>query len=122
MKDFKYVYECPTKRGYIKFKISKKDHNEIFKYRKTVWHSNYEYYVKDNHIIMQLIPTKLVCMLSTLFYPVAVLFHGSCNYKEIYTDSVTKCWCIKKYGSFSRDEIHKREGDDTFERIMRCRK
>jgi hypothetical protein len=118
-----YEYECPTDRGYEKFKINRKDQNKIFKYRKWVWSINYEYYVKDNHIIMQRIPNVYGCVASTLLLPLGLLLEGLANSKETYMDMVVKAWQAKKYGSFSCDHIYKRDNDDgTFDKLMQAKK
>ena len=118
-----YEYVCPTEKGYERFSISKKDHNKIFKNRQTKWHSNYEYYVKDNHIIMYSVPTILTCIGSTLLFPIGLLANGLFNYKEAYKEMVVEMWYCKKYGNFSGDDIYKREGaDDTFDKMLECRK
>ena len=114
-----YKYECPTKHGYLKFRISRKEQDRIFKYRKWVWSINHDYYVKDTHIIMQKIPNVYGCIASTLLLPIGVLLEGLANTKETYKNMVVKVWKAKKYGSFSSDDIHKREGcDGTFDKLM----
>lgn len=114
-----YKYECPTEKGYVRFKISRKDQNRIFKYRKWSWSVNYDYYVKDNHIIMQRIPNVFGCLASTLLLPVGVLFEGLANTKETYRDMITKTWNAKKYGAFSGDDIYRRKDDDgTFDELI----
>ena len=84
---------------------------------------NYEYYVKDNHVIMQRIPNIYGCIASTLLLPVGLLLEGLSNSKETYMDMVVKVWQAKKYGAFSGDDIYKRDnGDDTFDQLMQARK
>ncbi len=114
-----YEYKDPKSDGYIQFKISKKDQNRIFKYRKWQWHSNYEYYVKDKTILMHKIPNVFGCIISTILFPVGLLAEGLRNYKETYKDMVLKAWQAKKYGSFSSDAIYKRDNDDgTFDKVI----
>lgn len=118
-----YKYECPTDRGYAKFRIRRKDQNRIFKYRKWIWSINHDYYVKGNHIIMQKIPNIYGCIASTLLLPAGILLEGIANTKETYHDMVTRVWQAKKYGSFSSDDIYKRDNDDgTFDKLMAARK
>lgn len=115
----KYKYKDPTKDGYVKFKISKKDQNRIFEYRKWCWHSNYEYYIKDKTILMHKIPNALGCIVSTLLLPAGLIAEGLFNYKEVYKDMVLKTWQCKKYGAFSSDVIYKRDNDDgTFDKLI----
>jgi hypothetical protein len=114
-----YKYECPTVRGYVKFRISRKDQNRIFKYRKWIWSINHDYYVKDKHIIMQKIPNIYGCIASTLLFPVGVLLEGLANTKETYKDMILRTWQCKKYGAFSSDDIYQRENDDgTFDKLL----
>ena len=118
-----YKYECPTERGYEKFKISRKDQNRIFKYRKWVWSINCEYYVKDKHIIMQQIPNVWGCIASTLLFPLGLLLEGLSNGKDTYKQMVTRVWKAKKYGAFSGDDFYKRDNDDgTFDKLMQIKK
>ena len=39
----KYIYECPTKRGYKRFKITNKQQNSLFKYRQSKFFIKYDY-------------------------------------------------------------------------------
>ena len=117
-----YEYECPTERGYEKFKISRKDQNRIFKYRKCVWSINYEYYVKDKHIIMQQIPNVWGCIASTLLFPLGLLLEGLANGKDTYKQMIIRVWKAKKYGAFSSDDIYKRDDDGTFDKLMQVKK
>lgn len=118
-----YKYECPTSKGYTRFRISNKDQNRIFKFRKTGWSINYEFYVKDKHIIMYAIPNVLGCIASTLLLPIGILVEGLSNTKQTYKGMVTRMWKCKEYGAFSGDDIYKRDNDDgTFDDVLRCRK
>lgn len=117
---FEYKYECPTKRGFKKFRVSKRDQNRIFKYRKARWSHNYEFYVMDETIIMQRIPSVRLCLLATIALPLSVFLCGVVNYKKIYRESVVDTWNAKEQGAFSSNGIRKRKGDDTFERVISC--
>jgi hypothetical protein len=118
-----YKYECPTSKGYERFRISNKDQNRIFEYRKTEWSTNYEFYVKDNHIIMYAIPNVLGCIASTLLLPIGILVNGLSNTKETYRSMVTRVWNCKECGAFSGDDIYRLNSDGgTFDDVLRCRK
>jgi hypothetical protein len=118
----KYKYECPTEKGYEKFRISRSEQNRIFKYRKWQWSLNSEFYVKGNHIILQNTTNIYGCIASTLLFPVGVLMEGFSNIKEVYLDMVIKVWQCKKYGTFSGDDIYKREVDDgTFDKLIKLK-
>ena len=117
-----YEYKNPEDEGYTKFSISNKDQNDIFKYRRSLWSVNYEFYVKGNHIKMQKIPNIYGCVASTLLLPLGLLLEGLANYKETYKDMVLRVWQCKKYGSFSGDDIYKREKNDdgTFDKLIKA--
>ena len=119
----KYEYNCPTDDGYEQFKISRKEQNRIFKYRKAVWSCNYEFYIKDKTILMYKIPNLFGCIVSTLLFPLGLLLEGLANYKETYRDMIVKVWYCKKYGNFSSDAIYKRDNDDgTFDKLIAVKK
>ena len=118
-----YEYINPEDKGYKKFSISKREQNKIFRYRKTAWSLNYEFYVNKNHIKMQAIPSTLGCIVSTLLFPLGVLLEGLANYKEVYNDMVLRVWQCKKYGAFSGDDIYNREGaDGTYDKLLEAAK
>ena len=123
-------YKSPLEKGYKQFTISNKDQDRLFKYRKPEWSIKYEYYVRDNHIIMQAIPNVRGCLLATLVFPFALVYEGVGNYKSVYEDLIKHTWNCKKYGGFSSDDVyarnnvHKREhnGYYTFDELLRCAK
>lgn len=112
-----YEYKNPEENGYIKFSISNKEQNEIFKYRKSKWSYNYEFYANDSHIIMYQIPNTLGCIACTFLFPIALILEGLSNYKEVYKDMILRTWQCKKYGAFSGDDIYKDRGD-TFDILI----
>ena len=72
---------------------------------------------------MQKIPNVYGCIASTLLLPLGILLEGLANTKKVYTDMFVKVWQAKKYGSFSGDDIYKREEDDgTFDKLMSAAK
>ncbi|HEY8805270.1 MAG TPA: hypothetical protein VIM42_09250 [Clostridium sp.] len=99
-----YIYKDPRDRGLIKFKISKKQHNSIFKHRKITWRDKYEYYYDDKEIIMHRFVKMPLIFLAVLLFPVIVLMTGILNIKEAFTD-VKKSLNQKKYGGFSSDQL-----------------
>jgi len=111
----KYVYENPLSNGYKQFKLSKKQHNKLFKYRQIKWYHKYEYfYSKDDVILHRFFNYKAVT-LSTLLFPVSILLTGIINIKECWQD-LQKMYNQKKYGAFSADQI---ESDtDRYDQIM----
>lgn len=122
MSKYKYEYKDLVAEGYEHFTITRKQQNEIFKYRKWHWSTKYEYYVKDKTIIMQAIPNLLGCTVSTLLLPLGIILEGLTNAKETYKSMVTRTWQAKRYGAFSSDAIYKRKGDDdTFDKLITCK-
>lgn len=109
-----YQYRCLTERGYTRFKITKKQHNEIFKNRKIKWTDRYEYYYNENNIIMHKFYSKKLIVLFTILFPLIVLFTGISNIKESYSD-LKRMLNQKKYGSFVSEYVHKQEAE--FEKL-----
>jgi hypothetical protein len=110
-----YKYSNPIDRGYKKFKLTKKQHNEIFPYRKLNWTSHCEYYYNEKQILIHRFVNWKAVILSTLTFPVAVLLHGLGNIKEVFIDHY-ELYHQKKYGAFVSDHIHNSE--KKFKQIM----
>ena len=69
-----YQYVDPIKNGYKKFKLTRKQHNELFpkkqiKNRSIDWKSKYEYYYNDDRIIMERLATLPAKIFVTILYP-----------------------------------------------------
>ncbi len=111
----KYVYRNPLDNGYKKFKLSKKQHNEIFKRRKIKWIDRYEYYYDDKQILLHKFYNPLVVGLSTLLFPNTVLFQGIANIKECWKD-LKSLYNQKKTGSFIGDSISYKT--ETYDKVM----
>lgn len=99
-----YVYTNPLDDGYKQFKLTKKQHNSLFKYRQIKWHDKYEYYYDEHHIILHRFINIYGIALYSLLFPAMVLLEGFANikgvlkeYKEMYNQ--------KKYGSFIGNNI-----------------
>lgn len=110
-----YIYKNPLDNGYKKFKLSKKTHNKLFKYRQIKWIDKYEYYYNDKQIIFHKFYNPLVIIFNTLLFPVSVLLYGIMNFKECWLD-LKKTYNQKKYGSFSSDSIP--NGSDIYKKII----
>ncbi|WP_336761318.1 hypothetical protein [Paenibacillus sp. USHLN196] len=102
----KYTYRNPVDRGYKQFKLSKKQHNYLFPKRKKKWNARYEYYYSDERVIMQQLSSYSAIVLTTVLFPVLILFAGLSNFKEAITEMK---WLFneKKYGKFSEDWINR---------------
>ncbi|QNR65383.1 hypothetical protein IAQ67_15935 [Paenibacillus peoriae] len=107
-----YIYNNPLERGYKQFKLSKKQHNHLFPKRKKKWNTRYEYYYNDKRIIVQHFTSYLAIALTTIMFPVLILFAGLSNFKEAITE-MKHLYFEKKYGKFYEDwinsEIHQKD-------------
>lgn len=99
-----YQYRDPLKQGYKKFKLTTKQHNELFKYRKKKWYSKYEYYYNENQILLHGFTNKFAIVINTILFPLIVLVNGIGNIKEII-DDFKRLYNEKKYGSFTSDHV-----------------
>lgn len=104
MNEYKYIYENPLDQGYKQFKLTKKQHNTLFKYRQIKWYDKYEYYYNDNEIILHRFTNIYAIILGTILFPIAILLEGIVNIKDTCRDYKRMC-NQKKYGSFSGDNI-----------------
>lgn len=111
----KYVYKDPLKNGYKRFKLSKRQHNQILKHRQIKWIDKYEYYYNDKHIILHKFYNPLCVGLNTLFFPLSVLINGFKNIKECWRDLMS-LYHQKTSGSFVTDNIWNKS--ETYNKVM----
>lgn len=111
----KYVYKNPEDIGYKRFKLSKKQHNQIFKHRQMTWMDRYEYYYDDKRVILYKFYNPLNVGLNTLFFPIAVLANGFKHIKECWKD-LKNLYHQKESGSFVSDNIWR--DSETYNKIM----
>ena len=116
MLDYKYTYEDPLKRGHKQFKLTKKQHNELFPRRKIRWTDKYEYYYNEYHVILHRFTNIQTKILLTILFPVMLIAHGIVNFKELIRE-YKRLYKEKKYGSFVSDHISK--GTSKYDEIMR---
>lgn len=114
--EYKYVYKNPLEQGYTQFKITKKEHNELFQYRKKTWVNKFEYYYKNNHIIIHQFVNPLAIIFSVIAFPVFILIHGFGNIKELLKE-YKGLFNQKKYGSFSGDDIWSKS--EIYDKVMK---
>lgn len=103
-KAHKYVYKNPLDQGYKQFKLTKKQHNELFQYRKKDWKRKFEYYYNDNYVILHLFASKRAIIANTIMFPIIVLINGFGNMKEIVNE-FKGLYQSKRYGGFSSDSV-----------------
>lgn len=107
MENYKYQYVDPLTKGFTKIKVSKENHNKIFKYKKRTIlkdiKTKVEYYESDKEILIQFLPTVFTKVLLLLIAPFIILFYGIGN-PDVYSD-IKRIIFPKKYGSFTSDII-----------------
>ncbi len=108
-----YKYEDPLDRGFRKFRITKKQHNKLFKYRQIKWRDRYEYYYDDNFILLYNFTNWKAIVLFTLLFPVVLLLEGLWGVTEHYEQLYNQ----KKYRTFSADSIP--SGTELYDEIKR---
>lgn len=111
----KYHYSNPVDRGFTKFKLTKRQHNKLLKYRQMNWHDKYEYYYNDKEIIFHRLDNWKVIILTTLLFPVIVLLHGLVNFKEAWRD-LKRLYKQKQSGSFVGDSVS--NSSEKYDEIM----
>lgn len=94
-----YKYKSPVESGYTKFKLTKKQHNGIFKNRQIRWFDKYEYYYNDKAVILHKFSNWKVVLLSTVLFPILVLLGGILNIRDIWKELVG-LYNQKEVGSF----------------------
>jgi hypothetical protein len=113
MKDYKYI--SPLEEGFKQFKLTKEQHNTLFKYRQIKWFDKYEYYYNKDMIKLHRFYNWKAIIASTLFFPVTLIIHGVENLSEISNE--LKCMYNQKMtGNFSGDAIWK--DSDTYTKII----
>ncbi len=111
-----YKYEDPLTQGYKQFKLTKKQHNKLFKYRQIKWRDRYEYYYNDKYILLYRFTNWKAIILITLLFPVILLLEGLLDYKETIKD-YKGMYNQKKYGAFSSDSVP--SGTDTYVELIK---
>lgn len=85
---YKYKYESPTKwgLGYEEVKISKKEFKEIFGKEQRIWNKVVVFTRMTENgrkWYAEIYASKLLIVMSLLFYPVDVLMEGLSNIKSV---------------------------------------
>lgn len=105
-----------SKYRYKQFKLTKKQHNRLFKHRQIKWCDKYEYYYNDSCVILYKFINWKGILLMTVLFPFNVLYAGLGDFKETISD-YKKMYNQKKYGSFSSDSVY--SGTDKYKEIMK---
>lgn len=95
-----YKYKSPTEEGYIKFKLTQKEHKDILPNRKITFFTKLDAYYKDTGVTIHYTATSLGKAIQMILFPVSVLLYGVSKLKEIVKDHRDMLF-PKKYGSFT---------------------
>lgn len=99
-------YKHPLERGFVQFKVPKKDHNEIFEHRQIKWTCRYEYFISENSIEMHKYISLRAKLVNVLLYPLNLILYGLSSFKDV-NDDFYKIWFQRKTASYSSDYISK---------------
>lgn len=111
-----YKYTAPEEQGYKKFKVSKQTHNSILKNWKTRWIHRYEYYIREDSVLVHQYTSVPAIVLNFLLLPVAMVVYGLSNYKDIWKDHMSYL-NEKKYGKFVSEGIWRSHSPDVYEKF-----
>lgn len=111
-----YIYENPLKIGYKQFKLTKKQHNSLFKYRQIKWFDKYEYYYNNNEIILHQFYNRKAIVLRVILFPINTLLNGLINIKEVWQDT-KELFKQKETGSFIGNSIS--SGTNLYNKVLK---
>lgn len=103
---YKYKYVDPTENGYVRFKISKKQHNEIFPHRRVNIFTKIEAYHKENVFEFHYFTNLLGIILTLLLFPFYIILHGLTSFKDVVRDYY-RLLNEKQTGSFTSEHVQK---------------
>lgn len=110
-----YEYISPIDKGYKRFYLSRRLHNQLFPLYKTKWHRKYEYYYCEHDIRIDVFVNNFGILANLLLLPVSILWNGLGSIKEI-TAEVSKMLNEKETGSFYSWNIW--STSDTYRKVM----
>ena len=111
----KYKYKNPLDEEYKQFRLNKKQHNKILKYRKLKWRDKCEYYYNDRGILIHKFTNRRTIILCMILFPLIIIADGLYNFKETIND-YKKIFDQKKHGNFIADFI--RSNNKEYKEIM----
>ena len=98
-------WKDPTKLGYTKLSIPKVLHNKLFEYRQITWKDSYEYYIKDDYVLIYNFNSLLLKASILLLLPlITVLFIIEGDLTEFKKD-LLMVFFSKRYGGYSSGTI-----------------
>jgi hypothetical protein len=107
-----YKYKNPLDEGMVQFKLTKKQHNELFIHRPKQWYQKYDYYLGEDRIILERTYTRLAVVVAILLFPVQVVLTGFEDAVNLISDMFNQ----KEKGRFVRDIIW--ESSETYKKIF----
>jgi len=113
-----FKYNDPLTRGYTKFKLTKKQHNEIFPKRKLNWSSSCEYYYTEDKVLIHRFVSPLAVVVNVLWFPISVVMNGLGEFKEILRE-YKRLFNQKQTGYFSTEFVYK--DDEKFNKLKRIK-
>lgn len=103
-----YKYIPPESKGYTRLKISRSEHNAIWRYRKLRFFNQVEYYYNGNHLQVYHFIARWWVVLIAL--PVIIIGTFSDGLPKTCRD-LKRSLMQKKYGSFTGDDAYFTEDD-----------
>lgn len=82
----KYQYQCPTKRGYTKFRLTRKQYRELIPNFKMSWGQKFLYYYNDREIIIHRYQAGWLVLVSFLLFPLFLLYYGIQGWSDLIDD------------------------------------
>lgn len=106
----KYVYTSPVENGYVRIKLTRKEHEKIFK-RKPSRITKREYYKRNNEILVHYFDPLWIVVLNIILYPFLLLMCGLSNIKELNRD-IGRSFNQKQGGHFYSDHKYLNKGSE----------
>lgn len=113
MSNMTYTYKEPAGE---KVHFTKEQHRVLFPQRQRNLFKRYDYYLSNDRLEIQQLPTVLTKALVVITLPIALLLYGVANYKEVIYET-KHILQPKKYGAFVSDVIWERY--ETYEKARK---
>ena len=108
-----YVYKDSQEHGYIKFKLTTKQHNELFPKRKKRIFDRWEYYYGKNDILLHKYINVVGVAFLTLCFPIIVIVEGFSKTKNEFKQLYNQ----RKLGRFIPDTLT--SGTNTYREVAK---
>lgn len=111
-----YNYKDPAESGFKKIKLTRRQHNYLFKYRPRKWYQRVEYYISPEKFRMEIYTGRVAIFLIVALFPVNFLMAGLSNIGELLRD-YKRLLNERGCGAFICDECW--SNTDMYEEISR---